>query len=100
MRQRIIYVDVDDTLVRSFGTKRIPMLQVIAHIRKLHADGNTLYLWSSGGAEYCRSTAVELGIEDCFSSFLPKPDIYIDDQSIDAWRDCRYVHPAQVDNRD
>ena len=44
MRQRIIYVDVDDTLVRSFGTKRIPMPSVIAYVRKLKADGVTLYL--------------------------------------------------------
>jgi hydroxymethylpyrimidine pyrophosphatase-like HAD family hydrolase len=98
MRQRIIYVDVDDTLVRSFGTKRIPMPPVIAYVRKLKADGVTLYLWSSGGADYCRATAIDLGIEDCFSGFLPKPDIYIDDQSFDAWRDCRHVHPSQVDN--
>ena len=98
MRTRIVYVDIDDTLVRSFGTKRIPMPPVIAHVRKLKSEGAQLYLWSSGGADYCRATAIELGIKDCFSGFLPKPDTYIDDQSFDAWRDCNYVHPSQVDN--
>ena len=98
MPARIVYVDIDDTLVRSFGTKRIPMPSVIAHVRKLKSENTVLYLWSSGGAEYCRATAIELGIEDCFSGFLPKPDTYIDDQSFDAWRDCKHVHPSQVDN--
>ena len=76
----------------------IPMPPVIAHVRKLKSEGALLYLWSSGGADYCRATAIELGIKDCFSGFLPKPDTYIDDQSFDAWRDCRHVHPSQVDN--
>jgi hypothetical protein len=26
-----------------------------------------------------RDTAGELGVEDCFAAFLPKPDIIIDD---------------------
>jgi hydroxymethylpyrimidine pyrophosphatase-like HAD family hydrolase len=33
--QRIIYFDIDDTLVRSFGQKRIPMPSVISQIRRL-----------------------------------------------------------------
>ena len=28
----VIYVDVDDTFVRSYGTKRMPMPAVIRHI--------------------------------------------------------------------
>ncbi len=50
----IIYVDVDDTLVRSTGKTRIPMTSVIEHVRQLTTDGATLYLWSAGGADYCR----------------------------------------------
>ena len=37
------YVDIDDTLVRSFGSKRIPMTEVVAHVRALHRDGALLY---------------------------------------------------------
>lgn len=90
----IVYVDVDDTLVRSVGSKRVPMTGVIEHIRKLKADGATLYLWSAGGADYCRSTAVELGIEDCFEAFLPKPRIMIDDQEVKDWVFCTTFHPS------
>ena len=57
-RPKTIFVDVDDTLVRSVGQTRIPMAAVIAHIRRLHDAGYLLYLWSSGGADYARASAV------------------------------------------
>ena len=98
MRETVVFVDVDDTLVRSAGTKRIPIPAVIAHVRGLRAEGAVLYLWSSGGAEYARRSAEELGIVDCFAGFLPKPHLIIDDQQVHEWRDCRHVHPTQVGN--
>jgi len=90
----IIYVDVDDTLVRSTGSTRIPIPSVIEHVRQLKADGAELYLWSAGGADYCRTTAIELGIEDCFVAFLPKPRIMIDDQEVRNWVFCTTFHPS------
>jgi phosphoglycolate phosphatase-like HAD superfamily hydrolase len=93
----IIYVDIDDTLVRSVGVKRIPMPGVIEEVRRLKSEGAVLYLWSSGGAEYCRATAQELGISDCFEAFLPKPTVYIDDQPVHEWRFCQHLYPAQAD---
>ncbi|MGR8935770.1 MAG: DUF705 domain-containing protein [Gammaproteobacteria bacterium] len=98
MKNRVIYIDVDDTLIRSVGTKRIPIPNVIAKIRALHAEGASLYLWSSGGAEYARTTAIELNLEHCFAGFLPKPDIYLDDQPVNAWRFCRHVLPMNADD--
>jgi predicted mannosyl-3-phosphoglycerate phosphatase (HAD superfamily) len=96
MKNRIVFVDVDDTLVRSAGTKRIPMSPVIARVRELHQQGVALYLWSSGGAEYARTSAIELGIEGCFLAFLPKPDAYLDDQPVHEWRYCQHVPPANA----
>ena len=93
---RTIYVDVDDTLVRSIGAKRVPMPAVIAAVRQLAAQGVQLYLWSTGGADYCRSTAAELGLTDCFAGFLTKPHAYIDDQSVDEWRGCQHVLPGNA----
>lgn len=72
------------------------MPAVIAQVRRLKAEGATLYLWSSGGAEYCRTTAVELGIETCFEAFLSKPTSYIDDQPMHEWRFCSHFYPAQA----
>jgi hypothetical protein len=51
----VVYVDVDDTLVRSFGSKRIPMTEMVRHVRDLSRDGAVLYAWSSGGADYARA---------------------------------------------
>jgi cation transport ATPase len=96
MKQRVVFVDVDDTLVRSVGTKRIPMPPVVARVRKLHQQGVALYLWSSGGANYARAAAEELGIAHCFLAFLPKPDTYLDDQSVQKWRYCRHVLPGNA----
>lgn len=93
MNDLIVYVDVDDTLMRSVGNKRIPMPRVVERVRKLRDEGALMYLWSSGGAEYARQSAHELGIADCFVAFLPKPNLMIDDQAPSDWRYCRHEFP-------
>jgi cation transport ATPase len=91
----LVYFDVDDTLVRSAGSKRIPIPAVVERVRSLHAKGITLYLWSSAGADYARSTAAELGISSCFAGFLPKPTHIVDDQHITKWSGLVHLHPNQ-----
>lgn len=98
MSARAIYVDVDDTLVRSFGSKRIPIDATVKAIRELSARGAQLYCWSSGGAEYARASAAELGLESCFAAFLPKPDALIDDVAPADWR-LRHLHPSECHGR-
>ena len=95
----IIYVDVDDTLIRTVGTRRIPIPGVIEHVRQLKADGAELYLWSAGGAKYCEEIADELGLRDCFNAFLPKPRIIIDDQEVRDWVFCTTFHPSTCTGR-
>jgi phosphoserine phosphatase len=89
----VVFVDVDDTLVRSVGSKRIPMPRVVERVKRLRQEGATLFLWSTGGAEYARQSAHELGISDCFTAFLPKPNLIIDDQAVADWRNCKHEHP-------
>jgi hypothetical protein len=89
-----IYVDIDDTLVRSYGSKRIPIIPTIEHIKEIKAQGAILYCWSSGGAEYAKNTAQELGILDIFEAFLPKPLMLLDDQKVHDWRELIQVHPS------
>jgi predicted HAD superfamily phosphohydrolase YqeG len=67
----VVYVDVDDTLIRSVGTKRILIPSAIQHVRDLAEQGADLFCWSSGGAAYARASAEEVGIASCFSAFLP-----------------------------
>ncbi len=95
-RELVVYVDVDDTLVRSVGTKRIPIPAVVEHVRTLHAAGVTLYCWSAGGADYARTSARELGLEATFHAFLPKPHVFLDDQPPAEWPRCRVAHPIGI----
>lgn len=95
---KVVYVDVDDTLVRSLGSKRSPMRSVIEQVKRLHAEGAEIYLWSTGGAAYAKSTAAELGISECCVGFLPKPNLYIDDQAVHDWRDCLHILPGNASN--
>jgi hypothetical protein len=89
-----VFVDVDDTLVRSAGSKRIPIPSVVEHVRELHAQGALLFCWSAGGAEYARQSAQEFGIVQCFTAFLPKPNIMIDDQNPAEWPRTISIHPS------
>jgi hypothetical protein len=91
-----IYIDVDDTLVRSMGSKRIPIPSVIRHVGQLHGEGALLYCWSAGGAEYARKSAEEFGIAHLFVAFLPKPNVIIDDQRVVEWPRFLHVHPSSI----
>lgn len=99
MRKVIFFVDVDDTLMRFAGTKRMPVQNVVSHVRSLFREGAILYCWSSGGAEYACQMAVELQIDDCFAAFLPKPNVIIDDQEVAEWRNCLTIHPLDVSDQ-
>ena len=98
MKPRVVYVDVDDTLIRYDGMKRVQVPAVIARVRALHVAGGVLYLWSSGGAEYARTVATEVGLADCFVAFLPKPDTYIDDMPMHDWINCEHSLPSSPDD--
>ena len=92
----VVFVDVDDTFVRSASHARLPMPDVIEAVRRLYREGALLYCWSSGGARYAQQSAEEFGIEQCFVGFLPKPHVVIDDVAIADWRRLRHVHPNEV----
>ncbi|MBZ9711820.1 DUF705 domain-containing protein [Deinococcus multiflagellatus] len=89
----VVYVDVDETLVRNAGRSRIPIPAAVAHVRELAAQGAELYCWSSGGAAYARASAREVGLEALFTAFLPKPQVLLDDQPVQTWRRLVQVHP-------
>ena len=99
-RQLCIYVDVDDTLVRSVGEKRIPIPAVVRHVRDLYEQGAELYCWSSGGADYARQSAEELHLQECFLGFLSKPQIMIDDQLVSDWPGFAHVYPSSCHSLD
>jgi len=91
--ESVIFVDVDDTLIRSFGTKQIPIPTAVRYVREMFDAGNVLYCWSRGGAQYSRDVAIKLGIADCFVCFLPKPDVVLDDRLTELLDHCEFIHP-------
>lgn len=93
----VVFVDVDDTLVRSAGSKRIPMTSMVERVRELHAAGCELYCWSAGGAAYAEEVALELDVAHCFVGFLPKPHVFLDDQTPEAWRGVVCIHPGRAE---
>jgi hypothetical protein len=95
----ILYVDVDDTLVRSVGgSKRLPIAHMVALVRELKERGAQLYCWSTGGAAYARESAEEVGVADCFEAFLPKPHLLLDDVRLRDWRALQ-LHPMECAGR-
>src|ERR1700722_9245120 len=76
MRNVNIYVDVDLTLVDHQG---VFLPNAVEAMHALYDAGFHLFVWSTAGAAYCRQIADRGHIADLFESFLPKPDIYIDD---------------------
>ena len=97
-RAEIVFVDVEDPLVRSAESKRIAITSVGEWVAALKQAGATMCCWSTGRADYAREVARELGLEHCFVAFLPKPTIMLDDQPPAEWRLCRHVHPFNVDS--
>lgn len=89
----IVYVDVDDTLVRWAGSKCIPRTLIIERIKERAIKGDRLFLWSRAGGEQAREVAEELGISKIFEAFLPKPDLLIDDEPISEWSFCAHEYP-------
>ncbi len=89
----IVYVDVDNTLIRTIGEQQHPISEVVNHLRQLNADGVQLFCWSAGGADYAKKCAQVAGVEDLFAAFLPKPRVMIDDQFVTDWPFCVTVHP-------
>lgn len=48
-------------------------------LSRLKEEGCHLFLWSTGGADYCRQIASLHGLSAYFEGFTAKPDILIDD---------------------
>jgi hypothetical protein len=93
-RNPAVFVDVDDTLVRTVGPKRIPIPATVRLVRALREQGAVLYLWSRGGPDYAREVAEELGLAESFDGFLPKPELLLDDASFERWGTVA-LHPAE-----
>ena len=76
MKNANIFVDVDLTLVDAKGQLLDGARQALQRLRD---EGCHLFLWSTGGADYCRKVAHLHRLTELFEGFTAKPDIIIDD---------------------
>ena len=96
MKKKNIYIDVDDTIIRTVGSKVMPITDTIKWIRE-NSETHNLYLWSRGGGDYAKNIAEKLQINGCFLAFLPKPDALIDDQDFLTWTHLKTHYPSNID---
>lgn len=71
-----VFVDVDLTLVDEHQRLKP---NAVEGLLTLAEAGCRLYLWPTGGANYCRAIAERYEVAPLFEAFLPKPDVFIDD---------------------
>lgn len=76
MKNTNVFVDVDMTLIDAKGQV---LEGAIESLQKLKDRECHLFLWSTVGIEYARTTAQRLGVVDLFEGFCSKPDIIVDD---------------------
>jgi hypothetical protein len=76
MKNANIFVDVDLTIVDASGSL-LPGAR--DGLVRLKDRGCHLFLWSTGGADYCRKVANLYALTELFEGFSAKPDIVIDD---------------------
>ena len=83
-RRKVIYVDVDGTLV--VGGK--PNRKLVELLTQWKKAGFELVLWSAAGREHAEEMAELCGVTDCFSVILSKPGYIVDDV---GWKWTRWV---------
>ncbi len=76
MKNLNIFVDVDLTLIDANGKLQPGAREALEALKN---SGCHLFLWSTGGSEYCRKVAALYHLTDLFESFSAKPDVIIDD---------------------
>jgi phosphoserine phosphatase len=120
---RIVYFDVDDTLVvwnwkeldpncsilvsvsdpdSDFTAQLMPHQRHIELLKQFKARGHTVVVWSAGGWRWAESAVKALGIEDLIDYVMSKPDWYVDDLHASSFMGGNvYLHPTDPskDNR-
>jgi len=82
---RVIYIDVDKTLINLRG---VVNTRIVDWARDKHKDGFEIVIWSSRGTEHCINAANKSGLNDIISAAISKPGFIVDDQ---AWGWIKYT---------
>lgn len=107
---RSTYFDVDDTLMEwkqcdpsdinackiennGYIFYKRPIQCHIDELRNQKMAGNTVVVWSAGGARWAEAVIKALKLEQYVDVVLTKPDFYYDDKDVSYWfPNKRYYH--------
>jgi len=113
---RVIFVDVDETLilwdwkqfdpegkdliriadpVGNFSQMLLPHQRHITLLKQFKTRGHTIVVWSQGGNHWAESVVKALDLEDHVDLVMDKPSWYIDDLPASAFMGNNiYLHPS------
>lgn len=76
--------DIDDTIwkVNEKMRRQEPDYKLINVLLWFVENGDNVYIWSAGGVDYAKMIAAKLGLDE-YVRFIPKPDLYGKDATID-----------------
>lgn len=99
---RTVYFDVDDTIMEwkqcdsndpdacqiennGFIFYKRPIMIHVQELKNQKMAGNTVVVWSAGGARWAEAVIKALKLEQYVDVVLTKPDFYYDDKDVDFW---------------
>jgi hypothetical protein len=99
---RSVYFDVDDTLMEwtqcekddplaveiknnGFVFYKRPIQVHVDELRNQKMAGNTVVVWSAGGAKWAEAVLIALNLQEYVDVVLTKPDFYYDDKEVNYW---------------
>lgn len=77
-----VFIDIDDTITSDMGQTFFS--EAIEAIKLISLKVN-IFIWSQGGIDYANEIVKKANIEEYVCAVLPKPDLMIDDLSVEAW---------------
>lgn len=113
---RTVFFDVDDTLIEwkecdpndelAVSIKKNGYTffkrEIRAHTTELKLQrktGNTVVVWSAGGADWAASAIEALGLKEYVDVCLTKPDFYYDDKDVKDWFPKKRFYHEEVDEK-
>ncbi len=76
-KPKVIFVDVDDTLIFRNGSVNRELIKFLSVKR---SEGFTLVLWSMAGEAHAREASAKAGMDHLFSNIISKPGYIVDDK--------------------
>lgn len=109
--ERVLAVDVDDTLVlwnassapgssQEFFSPENRVVTLHQHtkninlVEKFYKLGYTILVWSGSGVDWAETVCTQLGIDYMVTNYMTKPGFMLDDQPVKNWSRRLWRNPS------